>query len=241
MTVFRPYSLLHLLSLAGVAVAIWLFAAAGRAWRGSPAERRLAVAVAAVTLAFRVGTVIWNYSRPHWSFVEALPLQVCDLAAVACAIALLSKGGWSYALAYYWGLTLSLQGLLQPDLDAGPVAPAFWLFWLHHALIVGTAVYLVVVRDYRPGWRDWRVAAWAGVGYAVVAFLLNVVFDTNFGYLGRSRPDYPTLIDWLGPWPWRAVLMVFLALGAMALLALPWSLRGVARRGVARAGAGLDR
>jgi hypothetical integral membrane protein (TIGR02206 family) len=226
MSGFRPYSLLHLVSLAGVALVIWAFAAAGRAWRGTAAERRLAVGVASVILAFRLGTAVWNFQQPHRSFVQALPLQVCDLLAVVSAVALLKPGGWSYALAYYWGLALSLQGLLQPDLEAGPRELAYWLFWLHHALIVGTAIYLVAARGYRPAWREWRLAAWAALAYGAVAFGLNVVFDTNFGYLGRSKPEYPTLMDLLGPWPWRALVMVALALAAMALLAIPWSGRG---------------
>jgi hypothetical protein len=40
-------------------------------------------------------------------------------------------------------------------------------------------------------------------------------------------PGQPTIVDALGPWPWRVPVIVALAVGAMTLLMGPWE---VARR-----------
>lgn len=219
---FRSFTPLHLVTLLGVAAAIALLVGAGRAWRGTTRERWLATAVAAAILLLRAGVFLWNLLPPRLSLARSLPLHICDLAAICSAFALLSSRRWLASIAYFWGLALSLQGLLQPDLDAGPGALAFWLFWLHHALIVGAAFYVVFVRGFRPTLGDLRLAIGAGLAYVVVVFVVDLLLDVNYGYLGRDLPSQPTILDWLGPWPWRVLAMVALGAAVMVLLWLPW-------------------
>jgi lipopolysaccharide transport system permease protein len=39
-------------------------------------------------------------------------------------------------------------------------------------------------------------------------FTINVTFGLNYGYLGRSDPGQPTILDLLGPWPLRVVYLL---------------------------------
>jgi hypothetical integral membrane protein (TIGR02206 family) len=219
---FRSFTLLHAAALLLVALVIALLVGAGRAWRGTARERRLASAMAAVILLLRIGVLVWNVLPERWSLGRSLPLQICDLAAIGSAFALLTERRWLWSIAYFWGLALSVQGLVQPDLAAGPASLAFWLFWLHHALIVGAALYVVVVRGFRPVWRDVLVAVGLGLVYVAVVFPLDLLLEANYGYLGRALPSQPTVLDWLGPWPWRVLAMVALGALVMLLLYLPW-------------------
>ena len=98
----------------------------------------------------------------------------------------------------------------------------FWWFWLYHVFVVGAGVYVVVVQGFRPQWTDLRFAIAMGVLYVIAMFIINAVFDLNYGYLGRATPGRPTLIDVLGPWPFRVVSMVLLGAIGMTLLWLPW-------------------
>lgn len=237
MAEFRSFTLLHLATLAGVALAIGLLVGAGRAWRGTARERWLAVGAAAAILLLRVGVFVWNLLPPRLSLERSLPLQICDVAALCAACALVVPRRWLAAIAYFWGLALSIQGLVQPDLDHGPASLAFWVFWLHHALIVGAALYVVVVRGFRPTARDLRLAIVAGLAYVAVVFVVDLVLGVNYGYLGRDVPNQPTLIDWLGPWPWRVLVMVVLGAAVMVLLWLPWRHRAAAPAGMARGAA----
>lgn len=163
-----------------------------------------------------------NLFSPQRSLEQSLPLQICDLAAVGAAVALFTGRRWAQAIAYFWGLALSLQGLVQPDLREGPDALGFWLFWLHHALIVGAATYVVAVQGFRPILPDLRLAVGAGLAYALPVFLVDWALGVDYGYLGRGLPSQPSLLDWFGPWPWRPAIVVLLAAGVMALLYLPW-------------------
>ncbi|MFN8580377.1 MAG: YwaF family protein [Gemmatimonadaceae bacterium] len=113
-----------------------------------------------------------------------------------------------------------------PDSRRGrrPGSLGFIAFFLYHAFVVGAGVYVVAVHGFRPSGRDLVVAIALGMAWAAATFALDLVTGWNYGYLGRNTPGRPTLIDYLGPWPQRALLMVMLGAGAMVLLWLPWLL-----------------
>jgi hypothetical integral membrane protein (TIGR02206 family) len=234
---FRSFTIPHAFTLVSVATAIVVFVRAGVAWGGTRKGKLLESAVAIAILGMRAGVFVWNALPARLSLERSLPIQICDLAAICSGLALTTAQRWTMAIAYFWGIAFSLQGLVQPDLNVGPGSLAFWLFWLHHALIVGTAAYLVVVRRFRPTIGDLRTAVIGGLGYVAVVFPLDFVLNANYGYLGRRTPDQPTLLDYLGPWPWRVLVMITLGSIVLVALYLPWALaRGRSRdyREVAR-------
>jgi len=141
-----------------------------------------------------------------------LPCQLCDLAVFLMAWVLLGRRRLIGELAVLWGLAGSLQAVLTPDLSAGFPSYPWIQFFLGHGAVVLSAVYLVVRgRVTLTGRSVWRVWLISNV-YVVIAGLLNWRLATNFGYLA-SKPLHPSLLDWLGPWPWYLVGMEVLALG----------------------------
>jgi hypothetical integral membrane protein (TIGR02206 family) len=201
-------------------------ALAGRGWRGERRQRVLELTMAGSIVALRLGVFAWNLAPSRLTLATSLPLQICDLAALCSAAALVTRGRFVSAIAYFWGLALSIQGLLQPDLAAAPRSLSFWLFWAHHALIVGAAVYLVAVQGFRPTLGDLRMAVGTALVYVAVVFVIDLLLGVNYGYLGKGQPSQPTLLDWLGPWPWRVLAMVTLGVAVMSLLLLPWVVHG---------------
>lgn len=205
-----------------LAVIWWQIIAWGVQRRGRPQLFRLEKRIATVYL------LLWIASRGWWllpvSFDpgRSLPIHICDIVALLTPLALIWRKRELIALLYFWGIGFSLQGLLTPDLQLGLQNPLFWLFWLDHATIVGAAIYMVIVHRFRPTRRDYRWAVRAGLVYLACVFPINAMFGFNYGYLGNSRPSQPSLIDWLGPWPWRVGLMVALAWLGMTLLLAPW-------------------
>jgi len=223
---FSAFTPLHVVTVAFLALAIALLCAAG--WRLRETrhqrtfERGLAIGVAVLWVGYHVYDGLQN----GWSVRYSLPLDLCDLAAGVAGLTFAWPGRWRHALAWFWGTALSTQAVITPDLDRGPSTLAFWAFWLYHAFVVGAGVYVVTVRGFRPGWRDLRLAVGAGVAYAVAMFTVDAAFDVNYGYFGRHLPATPTLLDYLGPWPLRAVFMVLIAAAAMWLCWVPWRLAG---------------
>jgi len=51
---------------------------------------------------------------------------------------------------------------------------------------------------------------------------IDLAFGWNYGFVGPSRPDHPSIVDVLGPWPQRLAAIAAIAAAAMALLLAPW-------------------
>ena len=138
--------------------------------------------------------------------------------------------GPTRALLYFWGLGLSTQGFITPVNEHGPESGEFWMHWLNHGAIIGAALYDLVVLRFRPHWRDWRTAVVLGIVYVACVFVLNIISGWNYGYVGATKPDVRTIVDFLGPWPLRVIWIVLIAIFAMMLLMLPWEIaRRIAR------------
>ncbi|MGH3670818.1 MAG: TIGR02206 family membrane protein, partial [Pseudonocardiaceae bacterium] len=113
---------------------------AGRRCRGTPAERRLSWTLAVVFAVFLVSVEI--YWLLPWQVTSkfALPLQLCDLAGIAAVWALCSYSSTAFALTYFWGLTLTSQAFISPELG-GPDFPSlqFLSFFGLHSMVVWAA------------------------------------------------------------------------------------------------------
>jgi len=221
---FESFSLQHILTVAGFGIVVTL--AIIGAQRVTDLEKRKAVefGVAALAAVLWLGIVLWGFAPsrfdPRWSF----PINICDLVALAVPVAFVRPHRNWHALLYFWGLSLSTQAIFTPDLVSGPLTLAFWIFWLLHVLIVGGAIYILVVRRYRPTWRDCAFAIGMAWVWLLIVFVINIITGYNYGYIGNAKPSQPTLIDYLGPWPLRVLWMGLLGSGAMVLLQLPWSI-----------------
>jgi hypothetical integral membrane protein (TIGR02206 family) len=162
------------------------------------------------------------YKLFHPALTSSVPLQLCDLAEVTVAYALWSQRQWAYALTYYWGLVLSSQALLTPDVD-GPDFPdrSFLSFFALHLLVVWAAVYLTWGRGMRPTWRSYRMTIVVTLAWAVFTLVFNFLAGTNYGYLNR-KPPVASVLDFLGPWPVYLLVEITLVAIIWALMTWPW-------------------
>ncbi len=229
-TAFDAFTWTHLLVVVvAAALTAELLWAGRRLRRENPVgERRLRIALAGSIVGAQVAAGI-HWLRPsRFDPTVSLPLHVCDLAPWIAVVALGSRFGRGEslrALTYFLGLGLSSWGFAWPVLTQGPATFVFWLFWIVHWQIVAVALYLPVVGDWRPGWRDVRTAAIAVIAYAVLITPVNLALDANYGYVGAvSGPA-----DLLGPWPWRVPVLVTGEILIFVLLVLPWRI-GARRR-----------
>jgi len=226
---FAPFTTLHALTVVMLVAATAIAIVIGRRLRGTRWLVPFDIAFAATALVMWVVEDAQHLLARPLDLAHALPLEVCDLEGLVLALTLFFRLPVFKALLYFWGIGLSSQGLFTPQLHDGPSSFHFWQFFFRHGGIVGGAIYLVAVHGYRPSWRDWRTATLLGIGYVLAIVVVDIGFGFNYGYVGNARPDQPSLIDVLGPWPWRVFLMVAAAVAVFALLMAPWALRARAR------------
>lgn len=211
------------------AVTVLVFAASvvamcvvGRWLKNTRAGRRYELTLAAGAWLLWIGYQAYDIATKGFGASHALPLQLSDVTAAVAGLTFLFINRKLQSLAYFLGLALGSQAVFTPDLVEGPTTISFWAFWLYHLFVVGAGVYVVAVQGFRPTWRDLRFALLFGLAYVAIVFTIDAIFNLNYGYLGRSTPVRPTMLDVLGPWPLRVVFMVLLGATAQTLLLLPW-------------------
>ena len=92
-----------------------------------------------------------------------------------------------------------------------------------HAAIVSAAVYMTVVEGYRPYWTS-LVHVLVGANlYMLLVGLINWRLGSNYLFIAR-KPDTPSLIDLLGPWPWYIGSIEAFACVVFLLMYLPFAI-----------------
>jgi hypothetical integral membrane protein (TIGR02206 family) len=164
--------------------------------------RWLAVALATVLILDRIFALSLAVHIGRLTYgPNALPMHLCDWAVFAVVIALLWRGQQAYELAYFWGLSGTVQAILTPDVSENFPNPFFVSFFVSHCGIVISVLFMTWGLDKRPRPGSvWRALLWNQV-YLVSAGLVNWIFRTNFGYLA-AKPDHASLLDFFAPWPW---------------------------------------
>lgn len=211
---FRPFGPDHLLALGGLTVVIGAMIAFATALRRAADDRPLRLGLCALMIAAELTAWISALARGD----VVWPCQLCDLALFLMIWALLGRQRVVGEVACLWGLAGSLQAILTPDLERGfPSLRWLTFFGAHGGVVIG-AVYLLVRGRLRltaaSVWRVWGISN----GYLAIAGGLNWWLGTNYGYLAR-KPAQPSLLDYLGPWPYYLLSMELVALALFAMVA----------------------
>ncbi|WP_067441866.1 YwaF family protein [Nocardioides jensenii] len=223
---FQTFGTSHLLMLALFAAGVWPIVRLGRAVRDDKVTRsRVSRGFAVAVMAFTIPMQLVDFMPSQYSFNTTLPLQLCDFAWMAAVLALLTHHRFFVALAYFWGLVLTTQGLLTPWLTADFPNPKYIGFWGMHILIVWAAIFLIWGLGLRPAWRDYATTVATTATWAISVFTFNAFTGTNYGFLNH-KPSSGSLLDYLGPWPSYVVLEVLIVAGVWALMTWPWVVRG---------------
>ncbi|GMV25439.1 MAG: hypothetical protein AMXMBFR58_14700 [Phycisphaerae bacterium] len=222
MVEFRSFTWMHALCAGGLLFFSIVTALIGRRFRGRPFEIALAAFWGGLIIARQAFEVAWYLRPENFGWHISLPLQFCDLAPWIAAVALLSGKRWSRAVLYYWGFGLCTQAFFTPTVQEGVGHPRFWWFWLSHTHIVGGAIYDLVARGYRPTWKDFRGIVLVTFCYATTLAILNAITGFNYGFVGPSKPEAPTIIDSLGPYPYRVPVLFAIVIVLFAIMTVVW-------------------
>lgn len=217
---FESFSGQHFALLALFAVGAVGVVLLGRRQRGSSSmltRRVLAVGLACAAVPNQLHVL----SPAEFSPGSSLPLELCDLAWVAAIWALWTRRPLPTALTYYWGLTLTVQGILTPSLGQVFPDPQYFVFWGKHLLVVWSALYLTLGLGLGPTWRDYRWTVAVTALWVAVVYPLNVAFDANYGYLVQ-KPDSASLLDVFGPWPVYVLVSMGILVAGWAVITWPW-------------------
>jgi hypothetical integral membrane protein (TIGR02206 family) len=184
--------------------------------------RGLAVLLIAWVAAYHLVVALRGQFEPDFD----LPLHLTDIVTVIAALALWSRSLLLFELTYFWGLTAALLAVLTPGLDPEEGLPSFffWHYFITHSGVVLAALFLAFGLGMTARSGAVRRVLLATFAWAAVATAGNIFTGGNYMFL-RERPETPSILDYMGPWPWYILSATLLALALFALLDLPFRAR----------------
>ncbi|HSV41237.1 MAG TPA: TIGR02206 family membrane protein [Nocardioidaceae bacterium] len=226
---FDSFTYEHLGLVSGFLLVCVVIVLIGRSHRGTDRElafrRGFAIAIPCILIPLQIPQLLPG----DFDAGKSLPLQLCDLAWIAAIYALWTRNPFATALVYFWGLTLTVQGIVTPSLGETFPDTRYFMFWSMHFLTVWAAVYLTFGLRVPVNWRTYRFAVAATAGWAVTVMVINELSGTNYGYL-NEKPSSGSVLDLMGPWPVYVVVEVGILIGLWALMTWPW-VRSAGRAG----------
>lgn len=222
---FALFSATHVLALAAVLACCLALAAAlrwgppGAGWRGA-----LRHGLAIFTLLNFVAWYAWEWSVGALAWAYSLPIHICVLSMLLCPLMLWTRSQLLFEICYFWSFAGATQAMLTPD-----VAPfnfphfVFVIFFSSHGALLLCVIYMLVAERFRPRWASLGRAVAATLVLLAVDGVANALTGGNYMYVARA-PNFPSVIGYLGPWPWYLPPLILLGAAVMALTYLPFAL-----------------
>jgi len=147
--------------------------------------------------------------------------QLCSISLFLSIIMLLTRKFFLFEITYFLGIGGALQAMLTPELAYDFPHYRYFHFFLAHIAIILASLYMIWYENCRPAFTSiWKAFAALNV-IAIVVFFINKATGGNYMFLAR-KPINPSLIDFLGPYPWYILSLEIVALFMFFILYLPF-------------------
>ncbi len=225
---FTLFDSAHLAALGLVALIALSFIFARKLWDDN-AKRRFRYFLAGWLFVWEVSWHLWNVYYGTWTIQTMLPFHLCSVTVWLSMYMLINKTYSIFEITYFLGIGGALQALITPDAGAYgfPHYRAFQTFASHGGIVLAS-LYFAVVEGYRPTLASFkRVLIWTNI-YMVCIFFLNLAIGSNYLFIGH-KPEFPTLIDMLAPWPWYILQLEIIALVILGVMYVPYLIMDLRR------------
>jgi len=198
-------------------------------------ERGVALGFAASLIGTWIGWYVLFIGR-HWiTLANVFPLNLCDWTTIAVLIALIRPSIYAYELAYFWSMAGTMQGLVTPDVNYEFPEAQFVIFFLGHALIIASVIWLTFGAKMRPvPGSILRAVGWS-FAYAGLAGFIDWALGVNYGFF-RAKPGHATAFDFLSDWPYYIPEMIVVGALVTVTLYSPWFIADVIGRARSKSG-----
>lgn len=163
----------------------------------------------------------WLFYGNAWNVSSSLPLQLCSISLVLCLLLLATNSRLVFEWVYFIGISGALQALLTPELFFGFPHFRFLQFFISHMLIIWIGLFYIFVRQFRPSPRGLVYSFLFINALAALAWIANRMTGGNYMFLAH-KPENPSLLDYLGPYPYYIFGLEAIALLCFLILLSPF-------------------
>ncbi len=227
---FVLFGTAHLIALVIIALFCFSFLYFRKVWEEK--ERNIvrwvfAIAIVVNELSLHVWSAYWGI----WNIQTMLPLHMCAILIWLSSYMLVTRNYSIYEFVYFMGLGGAMQAVLTPADAAAYNFPHFRILqtFIAHGLLINIAIYMTVVEGFRPTLQSFkRVFIWTNI-YMIPVFFINLAIGSNYLFIA-GKPNFPTLLDMLAPWPWYIIELEAIGFAIFFLLYLPFLIKDLQQR-----------
>ncbi|WP_405155552.1 TIGR02206 family membrane protein [Paenibacillus sp. FSL K6-0108] len=201
----------------------------------SNVRRTIRITIASVMFGCEIVLQLWYVYGEVWSLQTSLPLELCSLSLLLSALLLLTRSRLLHSALLFAGIAGALMAIVTPNLGYAFAHFRFIQFFTAHACIILALLYMTWVEQLCPSWRSvFGSMIFVNVA-ALLVYVMDVLLDANYMFL-RHKPDTPSVLDMLGPYPLYILGEEVLAVGMFSLMyvllfAIPERINNRVKRG----------
>ncbi|HEX7055879.1 MAG TPA: TIGR02206 family membrane protein [Bacilli bacterium] len=180
--------------------------------------------LAGILIAFEIALYVWYFAFDEWSLDASLPFQLCSFTMILSIIMLLTKSYTLYEFTYFAGIGGAVQALVTPSAILSDFPHfTYYYFFIAHGGIVISCLLMTWANHYRPTFKSiWKTWLFLNI-YMLFIVFVNKWTNGNYLFIVH-KPELPSLLDYLGPWPWYIVSMELIGIVTFLLLYFPFAI-----------------
>jgi len=220
---FEIFSRSHLIALLIIAFFIIIMCIILKNEKMQKFRKPFRILIGSILILQEFSYIMWHVHIGDFHPGHHLPFHLCGMGLIFSSLMLFTKNYTLYEIVYFWGLGGASQALITPDIGIYdfPHYRYFQMFFLSHGLLFSSVFYMTFVEKYRPYYKSLIKAIIISLIYYILIAGLNALLDGNYMFICH-KPETPSILDYMGPWPWY-ILGVF-AIGFLIynILYLPY-------------------
>lgn len=187
-----------------------------------PYRKKIRITVGLSLIMSRISLDVWYMATGQWSTKSSLPLELCSIASIACAIMLLTKNRSLFEIFYFIALGGAMQAIITPDLHFPFPQYRFLQFFIDHFLLMIAPLIMIWLYSFTITLRSVIKSFFTLNIIALIVYGFNIALSANYMFL-RYKPSAGSLLDFLGPYPYYILSLEIVTLCIFVVLYLPFS------------------
>lgn len=158
---------------------------------------------------------IWMIVNHSWRLKHSIPLELCNISLILCVLLLLTRKKIIFEILFFTAVLGATQAIVTPALNYGFPHFRFFHFFYAHMMVVWVTLYYTWAKGYHPTFFSvLKLIVFLNILLPVI-LIVNKATGGNYWFL-RHKPEGPSLLDALGPYPWY----IFSLEGLLVVLSL---------------------
>jgi hypothetical integral membrane protein (TIGR02206 family) len=177
--------------------------------------RKAEIGAAISLIVIEITYHIWMIVNHSWTVRHSIPLELCNISLILCVLLLLTRKKIVFEILFFTALLGASQAIFTPALNYGFPHFRFFHFFYAHLMVIWATLYFTWAKGYYPTFFSiLKLIVFLNILLPVI-LLVNKLTNGNYWFL-RHKPEGPSLLDALGPYPWY----IFSLEGVLIVLSL---------------------